>query len=363
MIREGPREDRPTLALVGASGAVGSVVLRILSQRADVWGEIRLVASPRSAGRELSVRGESVAVRELDAEVFEGVDVAVFDVPDAVAEQWAPVAAERGAVVVDNSAAFRGHPEVPLVAPQVNPAQARTRPLGIVANPSGATLTMIDALGPLHHGWQLTDLVVATYQAASGAGQAGIQQLQDELEVVAGRRGLGRLTGDVRLAVRDKLGDDSPFPAPLALNVIPWVGVEGDGGWTSDEEAIREEARRILGAPALPVRATCVQVPVTTGHSVAVHATFDRAITVEEARQALVEAPSVVVLDDPDLHEFPTPVDAAGSDPAFVGRVRQAPGSPHTLELFVCADNLRQGCALNAVRIAELLANDLPEAG
>ena len=362
MISRTSREARPTLALVGASGAVGSVVLRMLSQRADVWGEIRLVASSRSAGRKLAVRGEHVAVRPIGPDVFDGVDVAVFDVPDDVAALWAPVAASRGAVVVDNSGAFRANLEVPLVVPGVNPAQARVRPLGVVASPSASTLAMIEALGALHHGWQLTGLVLATYQAASGAGRAGIEQLHDELTVVAGNRGLGQQAGDVRATVRDKLGDSSPFPAPLALNVVPWVGALGDAGWTSEEEGIRQEARRILGAPDLAVSATCVQVPVPTGHSVAVHATFGRPITVEAARQALVEAPAVVVLDDPESREFPTPIDIVGSDPAFVGRLRQAPDFPHTLEMFICGDNLRQGCALNAVRVAELLAAELAEA-
>ena len=181
-----PREARPTLAVVGASGAVGTVMLGILSTREDVWGEIRLVASARSAGRRLLVRGEEVEVRALAPEVFDGVDVAMFDVPDDVSAQWAPVAVERGAVVVDNSGAFRMDPDVPLVVPEVNPAQVRNRPRGIISNPNCTTLTMMDALGALHRQWGLTELVVASYQAASGAGQPGVDRLWDELEVVAG---------------------------------------------------------------------------------------------------------------------------------------------------------------------------------
>ena len=213
---------KPTLAVVGATGAVGTVMLGILSQRADVWGEIRLIASARSAGKLLTVRGQPVAVQALAPEAFDGVDVAMFDVPDEVSAEWAPIAVERGAVVVDNSGAFRMDPEVPLVVPEVNPAQARNRPRGIISNPNCTTLTMIDALGALHSRWGLTELVVASYQAASGAGQPGIDRLQDELEVVGGDRTLGQQAGDVRRAVGDKLGDGaSPFPAPLALNVIP----------------------------------------------------------------------------------------------------------------------------------------------
>ena len=350
---------RPTLAVVGATGAVGSVMLQILSTREDVWGEIRLVASPRSAGKRLTVRGEEVEVVALAPEVFDGVDVAMFDVPDEVSAQWAPVAVSRGAIAVDNSGAFRMDPDVPLVVPEVNPAQARNRPKGIISNPNCTTLTMMDALGCLHRGWGLTELVVASYQAASGAGQAGVDRLYDELEVVAGNRSLGQRSGDVRAAVQDKLGEGSPFPAPLALNVVPWAGSLKDGGWSSEELKVRNESRKILGIRDLKVSATCVRVPVVTTHSLAVHATFQRPIDVDEARQALVEAPSVVVVDDPASAEFPTPADVVGSDPTFVGRIRQALDFPNTLDLFVCGDNLRKGAALNTAQIAELVATEL----
>lgn len=353
-------QRKPTLAVVGATGAVGTVMLQILSTRHDVWGEIRLVASPRSAGKRLTVRGEEVEVQALAPEVFDGVDVAMFDVPDEVSARWAPVAAERGAVVVDNSGAFRMDPDVPLVVPEVNPAQIRNRPRGIIANPNCTTLTMMDALGTLHRGWGLTALVVASYQAASGAGQPGVDRLYDELEVVAGNRSLGQRAGDVRGAIEDKLGDaPSPFPAPLALNVVPWAGSVKDDGWSSEELKVRNESRKILGIPDLKVSATCVRVPVVTTHSLAVHATFQNEITVEEARQALIEAPSVVLLDDPHRGEFPTPADVVGSDPTWVGRVRQALDFPNTLELFVCGDNLRKGAALNTAQIAELVAREL----
>ncbi|HET7659925.1 MAG TPA: aspartate-semialdehyde dehydrogenase [Oryzihumus sp.] len=350
---------KPTLAVVGATGAVGSVMLQILSQRQDVWGEIRLVASARSAGKVLQVRGQDVVVQELTPEVFDGVDVAMFDVPDEVSAQWAPIAVERGAVAVDNSGAFRMDPEVPLVVPEVNPAQVRNRPKGIISNPNCTTLTMMDALGALHAGWELKELVVASYQAASGAGQPGVDRLYDELEVVAGHRELGQHTGDVRAAVADKLGDDSPFPAPLALNVVPWAGSLKDDGWSSEELKVRNESRKILGIPDLKVSATCVRVPVVTTHSLAVHAVFDKPLTVDAARQALIEAPSVVVLDDPEAGEWPTPADVVGSDPTFVGRLRQALDFPNTIDLFVCGDNLRKGAALNTAQIAELVAAEL----
>ncbi|PPK92904.1 aspartate-semialdehyde dehydrogenase [Kineococcus xinjiangensis] len=353
----GRRNGKPTLAVVGATGAVGSVMLGILTEREDVWGEIRLVASARSAGKVLRVRGEDVVVQALTPEVFDGVDVAMFDVPDEVSAEWAPIAVERGAVAVDNSGAFRMDPDVPLVVPEVNGEQARNRPKGIISNPNCTTLTMMDALGALHARWRLTELVVASYQAASGAGQPGVDRLYDELEVVAGNRGLGQRAGDVAEAVAAKLGDGpSPFPAPLALNVVPVAGSVKDGGWTSEELKVRNESRKILGIPDLRVSATCVRVPVQTTHSLAVHATFAEEITVEEARAALEAAPSVEVLDDLAAGVFPTPAGTVGGDPTVVGRLRQALDFPNTLDLFVCGDNLRKGAALNTAQIAELLA-------
>jgi aspartate-semialdehyde dehydrogenase len=354
-------EHKPTLAVVGATGAVGSVMLEILSHREDVWGEIRLVASARSAGKTLACRGEDLVVQALSPEVFDGVDVAMFDVPDEVSAEWAPVASAKGAVAVDNSGAFRMDPDVPLVVPEVNPLQVRNRPRGIISNPNCTTLTMMDALGALHSRWGLRELVVASYQAASGAGQPGVERLYDELEVVAGDRTLGQTPGDVRRAVAHKLGDASPFPAPLALNVVPWAGSVRDGGWSSEELKVRNESRKILGIPDLKVSATCVRVPVITTHSLAVHAVFESDIDVDEARQTLVEAPSVVVIDDPRMADFPTPADVVGSDPTFVGRIRQALDFPNTLDLFMCGDNLRKGAALNTAQIAELVAKELTE--
>ena len=350
---------RPTLAVVGATGAVGSVMLQILSERPDVWGEIRLVASQRSAGKVLRVRGEDVVVQALAPEVFEGVDVAMCDVPDEVSAQWAPVAAQRGAVAVDNSGAFRMDPDVPLVVPEVNGAAARHRPRGIIANPNCTTLTMIDALGALHARWQLTELVVASYQAASGAGQPGVDRLHDELEVVAGDRTLGQQAGDTAAVVAARLGAGSPFPEHLVLNVIPVAGSVKADGWTSEELKVRNESRKILEIPDLKVSATCVRVPVSTTHSLAVHATFASEVDVEQARAVLEAAPSVQVRDDLAAGLFPTPASTAGGDPTVVGRLRQALDFPNTLDLFVCGDNLRKGAALNTAQIAELVAAEL----
>jgi aspartate-semialdehyde dehydrogenase len=348
--------SRPTLAVVGATGAVGTVMLDLLSTREDVWGEIRLVASPRSAGRRLWARGEEIEVQALSPEVFDGVDVAMFDVPDEVSAAWAPVAAERGAVAVDNSGAFRMDPDVPLVVPEVNAHAVRHRPRGIIANPNCTTLSMIVAVGALHAEFGLDELVVASYQAASGAGQIGIDTLHDQIAKVAGNRELGSRAGDVRRTVGDELG---PFPAPLALNVVPWAGSLKDDGWTSEELKVRNESRKILGLPSLRVAATCVRVPVVTTHALAVHAVFEREVSVETARQVLSDASGVVLYDDPERGEFPTPNDVVGTDPTWVGRLRQHLDEPRALEMFVCGDNLRKGAALNTAQIAEVVAAEL----
>ncbi|MEN8649505.1 aspartate-semialdehyde dehydrogenase [Streptomyces sp. 21So2-11] len=346
---------KPTLAVVGATGAVGAVMLEILSQHADVWGEIRLFASPRSAGRKLVVRGVEAEVMALSEEAFEGVDVAMFDVPDEVALRWAPIAAAKGAVVVDNSAAFRMDPEVPLVVPEVNPHAVRARPRGIIASPNCTTLSMIVAMGALHAEFGLTELVVASYQAVSGTGRAGVDALRTQLSLVAGTE-LGTRPGDVRRAVGD---DTGPFPAPMALNVVPWAGVLAEDGWSSEELKVRAESRKILGRPDLRVSVTCVRVPVITTHSLAVHARFEREVTVERAHEILAAAPGVVLFDNPAAGEFPTPADVVGTDPTWVGRVRRSLDDPLALELFVCGDNLRKGAALNTAQIAELVAAEL----
>ncbi|RTL64469.1 MAG: aspartate-semialdehyde dehydrogenase [Pseudonocardiaceae bacterium] len=350
----------PVVAIVGATGAVGTTMIDIIDARETVpWSEIRLVASARSAGKVLKVRGEDVTVRLLEPEVFDGVDIALFDVPDEISAEWAPVAAARGAVAVDNSGAFRMDPDVPLVVPEVNADKASDRPKGIIANPNCTTLSMMAAMGALHREFGLEALVVSSYQAASGAGQPGIDRLQAELSAVAGKD-VGQKAGDVAAALAEAgLGTDSPFPAPLALNVVPWAGSLKDDGWSSEELKVRNESRKILGIPDLKVSATCVRVPVVTTHALAVHATFGRDITVDGARKVLSEQPTIVVRDDPAVGEWPTPAAVVGDDPTWVGRIRQALDFPNTLELFVCGDNLRKGAALNTYEIAETVAASL----
>ena len=345
--------DLPTLAVVGATGAVGTVMCDLLSSRKNVWGEIRLIASPRSAGRTIVVRGEELTVQALAPEVFDGVQVAMFDVPDEVSAEWAPIAASRGAVAVDNSGAFRMDRDVPLVVPEINPEQARNRSKGIIANANCTTLAMIVAVAPLHREYGLRELVIASYQAVSGAGQIGVDTLYDQLAKVAGDRTLGARSGNVRQAIGDEVG---PFPAPLALNVVPWAGSLKDAGWSSEEVKIRNESRKILGLPDLKVSATCVRVPVVTGHSVAIHAVFGSEVDADDARDVLRHAPGVIVVDDPASGEFPMPVDAVGTDPSWVGRIRRSLDDPRALDFFVTGDNLRKGAALNTAQIAELLA-------
>jgi aspartate-semialdehyde dehydrogenase len=351
----GPAARRPVLAIVGATGAVGTVMREVVSERADIWGEIRLIASARSAGRRLPVRGDEAVVRELTPDVFDGVDLAMFDVPDPVSAQWAPVAAERGVVVIDKSGAFRMDPQVPLVVPEVNPEAAAERPLGIISVPNCTTLAVIVALGALHRAFGLRELIAASYQAASGAGQEGTDALYDQLSKVGGNRTLGQRPGDIRAVIPES----ALFGAPLAMNVVPWAGSLRDEGWSSEELKIRNETRKILGLPDLKVSATCVRVPVIVGHSLAVHAVFDQVVTQEDARRVLREAAGVEVVDDPARGLFPTPADAAGTDPTWVGRIRQSQDDPRSMEMFVVGDNLRKGAALNAAQIAELIVGSL----
>ena len=343
--------NKPSLAVVGATGAVGTVMLDILSKRKDVYGEIRLIASARSAGKKLICRGEELTVVALSPEAFEGIDIAMFDVPDEVSLEWAPIAASKGCVVVDNSGAFRMDDQVPLVVPEVNPEQVKNRPKGIISNPNCTTLSMIVAMGALHKEYVLKELVVASYQAASGAGQSGLDILRKQISEVA-NTAVGDTAGDVRTVI----SDNGPFPAPLALNVIPWAGSLKQDGYSSEELKVRNESRKILGLKDLKVSATCVRVPVLTTHSLAVHAIFSKEVSRKAAQDVLKNAAGVELVDDPENHKFPTPADVVGTDPTWVGRVRKSLDDPMALDLFVCGDNLRKGAALNTAQIAELVA-------
>lgn len=342
--------------LVGATGAVGVHMLSILEERNFPCDELIPVATPRSAGKRLPFRDSQVEVVALAPEVFDGADMALFDVPDDVAEQWAPVAVERGAVVIDNSAAWRMDPQVPLVVPEVNPKDVEDRPKGIVASPNCTTLAMVVPMAVLHERAGLQRLVLASYQAASGSGRPGITELWaqtlDATEMPdAVTAGLGRQAID--------RGDT--YPHPISFNVIPQCGSVKEDGYTSEELKLCHETRKIMGLPDLRVTATCVRVPVVVGHGVAVHAEFSQPITPDEARTLLSQAPGVEVVDDPERGLYPTPLEAAGKDACFVGRIRQDLFDPNALELFCITDNLRKGAALNTVQVAELLLEESAE--
>jgi len=241
--------------------------------------------------------------------------------------------------------------DVPLVVPEVNPQEIKNRPRGIISNPNCTTLSMIVTLGALHRDYELKELVVSSYQAASGAGQAGLDVLREQIELVAGTTA-GDIAGDIHALITD----NGPFPAPLALNVIPWAGSLKADGYSSEELKVRNESRKILGLPNLKVSATCVRVPVLTTHSLTVHAVFAKEPSRKGAQDILRNAAGVKLVDDPENYKFPTPADVVGTDPTWVGRVRKSLDDPMALEMFVCGDNLRKGAALNTAQIAELLA-------
>ena len=338
------------IVVVGATGAVGLNILSILEERSFPVDELIPVASHRSIGRELPFRDSKVKVVGLDAEVFDGADLAIFDVDDPLAAEWAPVAAERGAIVVDNSAAWRMDPEVPLVVPEINPEAVSNRPKGIIASPNCTTLAMIVPLAALHRQTPVERLVLASYQAASGSGKPGIDDLWDQTVQIASapepaQEGLAR----------DVLAPGKAFTHPIAMNFIPACGSFKEDGYTSEELKLCFETRKIMDLPELKVTATCVRVPVAVSHGVAVHAEFRDPIDPDHARKWLTEADGVEVLDDPSHGVYPTALGASGRDACFVGRIRKDPFNERALEMFCVADNLRKGAALNTVQVAELL--------
>jgi aspartate-semialdehyde dehydrogenase len=338
------------LVIVGATGAVGSEILAILNESDWPIDELTPVATPRSAGRRLPFRGGEVEVVALSEEVFDGADVALFDVPDDVSEQWAPIAVSKGAVVVDNSAAWRMHPEVPLVVPEANPDAVHDRPRGIIASPNCTMLALVVPVAALHRTAGLRRLIISSYQAASGAGKGGTDELFDQLQ-----RAVKDPENVTAGLARDVLEPGEVFPHPLALNVIPQIGSVRDNGYTGEELKVGDETRKVLGLPDLPVTVTCVRVPTVIGHGVSVHAEFERAITPTEARDVLLGAPGVEVMDDAANGVYPTPLHAAGRDPSYVGRIRADLYDPRAVTFFCVADNLRKGAALNTVQIAQLI--------
>lgn len=338
----------PNVAVVGATGAVGSEMLRILGERAFPMDSLRLVASARSAGRRIAYEGTEIEVVELSDAAFDGIDIAVFDTPDAVATEWVPRGVKAGATVIDKSAAFRMDPRVPLVIPEIN-GDALAGHEGIVANPNCTAVTLLMPLAPLHRAAGCTRVIAASYQSVSGAGIAGIDDLYEQTEKLLPERDAVR-RGDVV----DLVPPGRAFAHPIAFNVIPHVGSFDDAGTTSEERRVRGETAKVLGAD-IDVFSTCVRVPTLASHGVAAWAEFERPLSVDEARRLLDDADGVTVDDDPAASRYPTALTAAGGDKAIVGRIRSDQGSPNALGFFSTCDNLRKGAALNAVQIAEEL--------
>jgi aspartate-semialdehyde dehydrogenase len=334
------------IGVVGATGQVGSVMLSVLAERQFPIDDLRLFASSRSAGRRLQWAGTDVTVEDAEAADYSGLDIVLMSAGGATSRVLAPRVAAAGAIVVDNSSAWRMDPEVPLVVSEVNPHALADIPKGIVANPNCTTMVAMPVLEPLHQAAGLRSLVVTSYQAVSGAGLAGTSELDDQIHKVADNATALAVSGS---AV--DFGVPSVFAEPIAYNVVPLAGSLVDDGSheTDEEQKLRNESRRILELPDLEVSALCVRVPVFTGHSLAVNAVFDRPLGVEDARRLLVKAKGV------ELADVPTPLHAAGGDVTLVGRIRCDPTVAHGLALFLSGDNLRKGAALNAVQIGELL--------
>jgi aspartate-semialdehyde dehydrogenase len=334
------------VGVVGATGQVGGVMREVLAEREFPVGDIRFFASARSVGRTLPWHGADVPIEDAATADWSGIDIALFSAGAATSRAIAEKVAAAGATVIDNSSAWRMHPEVPLVVSEVNPHDLDDVPKGIIANPNCTTMAAMPVLGPLHRDAGLERLIVSTYQATSGAGLSGSAELDEQVRKVADRA--AELTHDGQ-AVEFPAPDN--FAAPIAFNVLPLAGslVDDGSGETNEEQKLREETRKILGIPDLRVAGTCVRVPVFTGHSLAITAEFARDLPPERAIEILSSAPGVAVVD------VPTPLMAAGTDPAYVGRIRRDPTVDHGLTLFVSNDNLRKGAALNAVQIAELL--------
>jgi len=335
------RARTPVVAIVGATGAVGVELIRCLEQRAFPLAELRLFASARSAGRTLEFRGQALAVRELGEDSFAGVDLALFSAGGATSRRFAPLAVRAGATVIDNSSAFRMDPQVPLVVPEINPHTIRTH-RGIIANPNCSAIISITPLWPVHRSNRIRRLIIATYQAASGAGAAAMAELRES----------------TRAYLEGRPYQNKVLPHPYAFNLFSHnTRIDPVSGYNEEETKVIEETRKIFADPELRISATCVRVPVLRAHSVAITLECERPITPAEVRELMGAAPGVKLVDDPERNYFPMPIDASGQDAILVGRIRQDLSDPSgcSIALFVAGDQLLKGAALNAVQIAEAL--------
>ncbi|WP_295364390.1 aspartate-semialdehyde dehydrogenase [Arenimonas sp.] len=332
-----------TVAVVGATGAVGETMLSILAERQFPVGKLHVLASERSAGEKVSYGAQKLVVQDLATFDPAGVDIALFSAGGSVSKEYAPKFAAAGAVVIDNSSAFRYDDDVPLVVAEVNPEAAAKRPRGIIANPNCSTMQMLVALAPIHRAAGIERINVATYQSVSGAGRTAMEEL-------------GRQTAAM---LNFQPHEPAKFPVQIAFNLIPHIDEFLDNGYTKEEMKMVWETRKILGDESIQVNPTAVRVPVFFGHSEAVHLETRRKLGADEARELLESAPGVEVVDERGPGGYPTPVThAAGSDPVYVGRIREDLSHPRGLDLWIVADNIRKGAALNAVQVAELVVKE-----
>jgi aspartate-semialdehyde dehydrogenase len=331
--------NQPHVAIVGATGAVGVEMLACLEQRDFPLGKLKLLASARSAGKRMAFRGAEVVVEELTHDSFEGVDIALFSAGGGISKEFGPSAAAAGAVVIDNSSAFRMDEDVPLVVPEINPQAVKDRPRNIIANPNCTTIISLMALASLHEAFGLRSVIASSYQAVSGSGAQGILELEEQ----------------VRAITAGEPFTPKVYPRQIAFNVIPQVDVFTDNGYTKEELKMLHEGRKIMGLPELKVSCTCVRVPVYRSHSVSITAQFERPVDVDAARAAYAGKPGIKVVDDPSNRLFPVPLDTTGKDDCLVGRIRRNIVLDNALDLWVVGDQVRKGAALNAVQIAEIL--------
>jgi aspartate-semialdehyde dehydrogenase len=337
------------VGVIGATGLVGQEMLRVLEERAFPVDTLRVYASARSEGRVLSFAGGEVTCEVLRPGCFEGLDLVVVDVDEPLSEEWTPQAAAAGAIVIDKSSAFRMDPDVPLVVAEVNPDDLRSIPKNITSCPNCTTMVLVAAIAPLHRAAGLDRMVISTYQSVSGAGKAGIEELDEQWSKLAGRAEELRRAGTFAAPIVE----GTVWDKPIAGNVIPLAGSLKQAGYTSEEWKLVHETHKILHDDSIRISATCVRVPVFVGHAHSANLQFRRPMERAEAIELLRDAPGVVLVDDGD--GYPTPLEAAGIDPVLVGRVREDPSQPGALNLWVTGDNLRKGAALNAVQMAEVL--------
>ncbi|WP_339215547.1 aspartate-semialdehyde dehydrogenase [Solibacillus sp. FSL W8-0372] len=337
------------VAVVGATGAVGTKMMEKLVERKFPIASIKFLASARSAGNKIEFNGETYTIEEAKPESFEGIDIALFSAGGAVSEALAPEAAKRGAIVIDNTSHFRMDPEVPLVVPEVNRHALKTIPKGIIANPNCSTIQMVAALQPIREKFGLTKIVVSTYQAVSGSGIAAIDELRDQsAQWDAGK--------NVEAKVLPVKSDKKHFP--IARNVIPQIDKFTDNGFTYEEMKMINETKKIMEAPELKVAATCVRVPVVSGHSESVYIELAEEATVQQIFDVLKDAPGIVLQDDITQQVYPMPIFAENEEPTFVGRIRQDLDNKKGFHLWIVSDNLLKGAALNSIQIAEAMLED-----